>query len=99
MLPNNVTFFFLSGCRVLICDFHREQAWERWTKKTENNVKDHRLELLALMRNVARAESEEDLKAALELLQSHSGYTTNLKFQKYFKNTWLASKELRLRDI
>nr|XP_047146875.1 uncharacterized protein LOC124819377 [Hydra vulgaris] len=26
---NSIEYVF-SGCSVLICDFHREQAWERW---------------------------------------------------------------------
>ena len=26
------------GVFVLICDFHREQAWERWVKKSDHKV-------------------------------------------------------------
>jgi len=48
---------FVTECRVLVCDFHREQAWERWVKKTENKVGEDRAVVLALLRAVAKAES------------------------------------------
>ena len=39
----------------LLCDFHREQAWERWASKTANGVVAHKEELLALLRRTAHA--------------------------------------------
>lgn len=26
------------GSEVMLCNFHREQAWERWAKRKENDV-------------------------------------------------------------
>ena len=44
--------------KLYLCDFHREQAWERWTKKrlSKENVEI----LLSLLRNCAGAPSCED---------------------------------------
>ena len=30
------------GCEVFLCDFHREQAWERWTAKSANGVSSNK---------------------------------------------------------
>jgi len=81
-------------CHVLICDFHREQAWERWTKKSESNVGHNREEVLALMRNVAKAETEDLYQEALTKLKESNAYKSNPKLQKYFVNTWLVEKEV-----
>ena len=34
----NLSNIFLD-CQVLICDFHREQAWERWLNATKNGAR------------------------------------------------------------
>ena len=35
-----LVYFFEIGSKTLICDFHREQAWERWLRKKENKVQN-----------------------------------------------------------
>ena len=85
--------FFLD-CKVLICNFHREQAWERWTKKKENGVGEFRDEVLNLMRAISKAETGGEYEAALTRLQTHPAWTKNPKFQKYFCNVWLEDKEV-----
>ena len=82
----------------MICDFHREQAWERWTKRSENNLGEKRDELLALMREVAKAENKDDFEAALNNLKKSTYWQQNAKFQKYFQNVWLAEKEVNRND-
>ena len=50
------------GLFALICDFHREQAWERWVKKGEHGVvHEDREPLLTLLRKVAHATTKEEL--------------------------------------
>ena len=77
----------------MICDFHREQAWERWTKRSENNLGEKRDELLALMLEVAKVENT-DFEAALNNLKKARIGNKTQKFQKYFQNVWLAEKEM-----
>ena len=87
-----INIYFIDS-RVLICDFHREQAWERWTKKQENNVGSHRDAILLLMRSVAKADDVEAYKEAMSNLTSHECWQSNSKLRKYFTNIWLAEKE------
>ena len=38
------------GVTVYLCDFHREQAWERWTNERKNGLTDEgRYQLLHLL--------------------------------------------------
>ena len=89
-----ITINCSAECRVLICDFHREQAWERWTKKSDSEVGEGRAEILALMRGVAKAETEEEYVSALHRLHSSAPWQENPKLRKYFSNVWLAQKEV-----
>ena len=89
MMTNNI-----SETRVLICDFHREQAWERWIRKLDNDVGDERSKALTLMRAVARADDERTYKMALQNLKSSNIWQKNLKLQRYFTNVWLTEKEV-----
>ena len=34
-----IFFLLLLACQVLICDFQREQAWERWLNATKNGAR------------------------------------------------------------
>ena len=59
----------MTGCLVLLCNFHREQAWERWVKKADNGVGEkERSNTLLLMRAVAKAENENAYQMALKNL-------------------------------
>ena len=62
-------FFIISGSQVLICDFHRKQAWERWTS-TKNNAFGHKDDILRLFRKVAMAKNTDAFHEALETLRS-----------------------------
>ena len=78
-----------SDCHMLLCDFHREQAWERWTSKKSNGVVDNRENILASMRQLARARSEDLYENALTKLKDTSEWKTNIKFRRWLENTWL----------
>jgi len=50
---NSIAKIF-NNCPIYICDFHREQAWLRWTNKQGNlHVKDDRGQILTLWRSIA----------------------------------------------
>ena len=83
------------GCRVLICDFHREQAWERWVSKSENGVLPQRGEVLRLLRCVAHADSQDAYDSALASLLSSDAWEHNRKLQEYMEAYWLPKIEVR----
>ena len=79
---------------MLICDFHREQAWDRWVKKSENGVAGTKDIVLHLLREIASAENEAELEKALQDLYDSEVYEQNLKLRKYFEMVWLQDKEV-----
>jgi hypothetical protein len=48
-----------SGTTTYICDFHREQAWERWLKKGDNGLTHKKDDVLKLLRTVAKSNTED----------------------------------------
>lgn len=79
--------------RVALCDFHREQAWERWCRKRENGVADKDA-LLGLLRRLAHVSSEDEFNAALESLKASTIWKSNRKLQSYVEGQWLNVKEM-----
>ncbi|KAH9360180.1 hypothetical protein HPB48_020964 [Haemaphysalis longicornis] len=75
---------------IAICDFHREQAWERWCSRRENNI--DKPQVLALLRKIARALTEEDYEAALHDLQTSSYWQDSEQLRQYFSRQWLPLK-------
>ena len=60
--------FFSSDSKVLLCDFHRQQAWLRWLSST-NNGKRERIQrslFIIIIRNIAASETFEEYTTAHE---------------------------------
>ena len=83
---------------VYICDFHREQSWERWSKKTDNGVGHNKEQLLSLLRKVANTDiyqgnrdfpRDHNYKEALKELKDSEVYQTNIKVQRWLNGKWL----------
>lgn len=55
--------------KVHLCDFHREQAWERWVSKTSNEVSHVKNEVLSRLR-IALAETGDMLTKAIQDLKA-----------------------------
>ena len=70
-----------TGTTTYICDFHREQCWERWLRKADNGLNDKREEVLCLLRNVAKSPTE-------------AAFHDNLKSLKT-SDVWLCSPHLQ----
>jgi len=79
------------GCFVTLCDFHREQAWERWLSATANGMRNVKEIALSLLRKIAASETEEEYASNLESLYANAIWNVdqNEKFRKYFEKTWL----------
>ncbi|XP_065684385.1 uncharacterized protein LOC136096743 [Hydra vulgaris] len=79
----------LNCCKVFICDFHREQAWERWLSKTINGcclVKD---QVKKMLRDIAHAKTEDICQKAVQGLQESQVWKIHQKLAEYLTNTWL----------
>ena len=85
---------FAIECTVYLCDFHREQAWERWVAKKDNGVSSQKEELLSRLRRIARASTEAKYNSAVSDLKHSQIWKTNIKVQKWFGNTWLKASKV-----
>ncbi|XP_069109045.1 uncharacterized protein [Argopecten irradians] len=85
-----VTAEFPDG-KILMCAFHREQAWERWSRSEDNVPSEDREEFLRHLRAVADAPSEETLQEAIQSLEEKSFYRGSLR--RYVESKWLSVKE------
>lgn len=81
--------FEITGCTVFLCDFHREQAWERWTAKTANGVSAIKEEVLAKLRLIANSETEEIYQERVLTLKESSVWKENKHLREWFESTWL----------
>lgn len=84
-----------SDCRVYLCDFHREQAWERWLSLTEHGARGHREEILCRIRRIATASTKEFFYQAVDDLKDSEVWKNNPKLQNWFGKTWLPEHEVR----
>ncbi|XP_065669607.1 uncharacterized protein LOC124810405 isoform X2 [Hydra vulgaris] len=84
------------GCKVLICDFHREQAWERWIVKVSNGCADQKADILQKLRKISHSTNVDAMELAiLDLKQSE--YWSNERFsklKKYIETYWLTIIEV-----
>ena len=85
--------YIIAGSAVFLCDFHREQAWERWVAKGDNGMADHRDEVLSKMRGIAQAGSEQEYEERVNALKQSVAWK-NKNFQKWFQNIWLAERKV-----
>eukprot|EP00794_Sanderia_malayensis_P004285 gene4285-4854_t len=83
------TVFEASDCFVYLCDFHGEQAWTRWTSKSENGVSQMKEEVLCRLRRIARADNEDKYKSAVQQLKASTIWINNTNLQNWMNNVWL----------
>ena len=89
---------------VYLCDFHREQAWERWTRDSKHGLSALDSEfLLDQLRACAWAPSptpDEQLPShhhyqqAVEVLKSSNLWKNNKQLREWLTNTWLSMPEV-----
>ena len=75
---------------MFICDFHREQAWERWLSAIKNGARIIKSEMLCKFRRIARSRTEKELKDAIDDLRNceqwKSGYASMVN---WFEKQWM----------
>ena len=87
--------FVSTDTTTYICDFHREQCWERWLRKTENGLTDSRTEVLTLLRNVAKSATPESYQEHLSSLKESDLWLSNPRLQNWFEKTRLVEAKVR----
>ena len=90
--------------KTFLCDFHREQAWERWTKDHKHGLtSEQREELLHLLRECAHAPPADPASAlpqdalykqAVAILQQSQIWKQNKAVQQWLNNYWLNIAEV-----
>ena len=79
------------GCRVWLCDFHREQAWVRWLSTIANGMRQEKDKALAFLRNVALSETVDEYHVKLRTLKASNIWTKpiSVTFRNWIEKTWL----------
>lgn len=90
-------------CKVYLCDFHREQAWERWVRDRKHglSVSDGDV-LLSLLRNCAWAPPARNgqdppdnyYKEAEKQLKASAVWRENYAVQAWLNTKWLSLPEV-----
>lgn len=88
------------SCQTYLCDFHREQCWERWVKDRKHGLSQTDAEvLLSLLRNCAHAEPEmsnegtafdHNYQQQVEILKQSYIWEKNQQVREWLKTKWLS---------
>ncbi|CAG2192668.1 unnamed protein product [Mytilus edulis] len=78
---------------VYLCDFHREQAWDRWLNASHNGVQLYKSQILSLLRNIATASTEMEFEEAKDNLKESALWRGNKKFRDWFERYWLSKSD------
>ena len=93
---------------VYICDFHREQCWERWVKDHKHGLTETEdAELLDLLRDCAWAppsrsthQPEDSLyHLAIDRLKASQVWLQNNHVQTWLNNYWLSIPKVRFVHV
>ena len=82
------------GCKIFICDFHREQTWDRSLKKIAIGCSENHLKILALLRLIAPADTVNDCEKAINSLKESTYWLENANLREYISKYWLNIKEV-----
>ena len=93
---NHIFNVGLTDTTTYICDFHREQCWDRWLRKSENGLTASREEVLTLLRSVAKSSTKESLEKNLSSLKDNELWQGNPKLRNWFEKTWLTESKVRM---
>ncbi len=87
--------------KVFLCDFHREQAWLRWTRNGKHKLtRDEGEKVLRLLRACAWAPPSESgdtgvyYRKAENQLQASPVWKSHPHVQEWLKKHWLAVPEV-----
>ena len=90
-------------CQTYLCDFHREQAWERWVRDRKHGLSPEEGEvLLTFLRNCAHAPSPTDLdlpcdhhyQQHVRNLRMTDIWQKNSQVKEWMETKWLSSAQV-----
>ena len=97
------------GTHVYLCDFHREQSWERWIKDHKHGLtKDDGDHLLDLLRNCAHAppppthegkQQDYYYQQALANFKASKVWKDSTNVQVWLNNTWLSIPQVSCATV
>ena len=89
-LSQSFAVIFYTDCKVYICDFHRQQAWERWLSKGANGATAFKADILCRFRRIAHAATEMQYKEAVASLEGWEVWNSpEMKAARdWFNHTW-----------
>ena len=91
--------FCVVDSQIYICDFHREQAWERWLAKSSNGVVGNKQTILAKLRAIARARTEPEYLEKLGELKENEEWKSNSSLRNYITKTWLPQHKVHCQKF
>ena len=77
-----------------LCDFHREQAWDRWLSSKDNDIAQAKDVILSKLRAMARAPTEDAFDKALAEFCASPEYKMSLNLRTWFTNKWFPEKHV-----
>jgi len=85
------------GTHVRLCDFHKEQAWNRWLTASRNGVDAaERENVLNVLRNVSQANSRQSYETAVTFLKQCHFWKSNALLRNWFGRKWLPHYKVEL---
>ena len=92
-------FFCFVDIQIFICDFHREQAWERWLAKSTNGLTENKQIIFAKLRAIARSRTEQEYSEKVSELKDSRVWQSSTSFQNYISKTWLPQQKVPLKQL
>lgn len=87
-----------SRVKILLCDFHRKQAWQRWVTNKDNGVPAAQKKfVLRKLDDIAMAEDEETFNKLVHAFTTETELSALQHLQQYFKTEWLSCKDMWAR--
>ncbi|XP_053399757.1 uncharacterized protein LOC128557101 [Mercenaria mercenaria] len=81
-----------SDAKVLLGDFHRNQAWERWTKRKDNSM-GRASDIIKYLHQLANAPDPESFDTALQKFVDSDVWQGNVQLQQYCQRVWFPHKK------
>jgi len=89
-----------AGCCVYICNFHREQAWERWVRDKKHHLtEDQGRELLSMLRQCVNAPPAHPVQTAKFTETVNTLKNSNIWKQNSFVRNWLTNGWLSIPHV
>jgi len=87
-LEMTIIIFMIIGSFVYLCDFHREQAWQRWVNATKHNVRQAKETVICMLRRIARSSTIEKYNTAIVALKDSEIWKDSSELRKWFSTQW-----------